>query len=135
MYTIIERSGVGSDVKILWLAANSDPSKFSEEGMREHAKIVDALREAGVPYSYPDPIMAYDGVDLSFATIISGPLGTASISALAGVAGAFLHARFGRKIRIKIGDIEAEASSIAEVEQLLEKALEVYDRHQSADEE
>lgn len=44
--------------------------------------------------------------------------GGALLTAIAG----WLKARFGRKISLRIGDIEAQASSIAEVELLLAKA-------------
>ena len=119
---------MSGDILVVWQAAYGDPSKFSDEGVSVHKKVVGALEEARLPYTYPNPVMAYDGVDLSFATIIAGPLGTASVSALAAVAGAFVQARLGRKVRIKIGDIEVEASSAAEVERLLGKAVDVRDR-------
>jgi len=41
---------------------------------------------------------------------------------LAGIIGAWLQARYGRKARLKIGDIEAEARTVEEVEKLLEHA-------------
>jgi hypothetical protein len=45
-----------------------------------------------------------------------------AIPGLTALAGAWLQARFGRKVRIKIGDIEAEASSLEEVRELLEQS-------------
>jgi len=44
---------------------------------------------------------------------------------LAAAGGAWLHAKYGRKIRLKIGDIEAEAQTVEEVEKLLAKAQEI----------
>jgi len=46
---------------------------------------------------------------------VLGPLASAAF-------GAWLHKRYGRKVRIKIGEIEAEAQSVAEIEQLLQQA-------------
>jgi hypothetical protein len=47
---------------------------------------------------------------------------------VATAAGAWLHARYGRKVRIKAGDIEAEAQTAEEVEKLLNKAFEIQKR-------
>lgn len=44
------------------------------------------------------------------------------------VLGAWLHARYGRKARVKIGDIEAEAQTVEEVKQLLNR-VEEFQRH------
>jgi hypothetical protein len=53
-------------------------------------------------------------------------------SPLAGVigaaVGAWLHARCGRKVRLKVGDIEAEAQSEKQVRKLLEQAEEFQKR-------
>jgi hypothetical protein len=50
----------------------------------------------------------------------------ATIATLAGsVLGAWLQGRLTKKIRIKVGDIEAEANNRQEVEYLLLKALEI----------
>jgi hypothetical protein len=44
------------------------------------------------------------------------------------VVGAWLHARYGRKVRLKIGDVEAEAQTIEEVQELLRRAEEFQQR-------
>lgn len=41
---------------------------------------------------------------------------------MAGLLGAWLQAKFGRKVRLKIGDVEVEGRSTKEVEDLLERA-------------
>jgi hypothetical protein len=55
-------------------------------------------------------------------------LGPPVITALAGYAAAWVQARNGRKVRIRIGEIEAEARTVAEIEKLLKKAAEFQDR-------
>ena len=45
-----------------------------------------------------------------------------AVTGLAGLIDAWRQARLGRKVRIKIGHIEVEASTLEEVEHLLEKA-------------
>ena len=52
-----------------------------------------------------------------------GPVVTAA-------AGAWLHAKYGRKVRLKIGDIEAEAQSVEEVEKLIARAQEIQQANQ-----
>jgi hypothetical protein len=52
-------------------------------------------------------------------------LGPAVIAAIAAVAGAWVHARYGRKVRLKVGDIEAEARTTEEIEALLRHAVEL----------
>ncbi len=49
---------------------------------------------------------------------------------LATALGAWLHARYGRKVRIKVGEIEAEAQTPEELEKLLEKAQEIRERNE-----
>lgn len=46
-------------------------------------------------------------------------VGVAPVAALCGV---WLQAKFGRKVRLKIGDVEAEGRSTKEIEELLESA-------------
>ena len=55
------------------------------------------------------------------------------IAPLAGAVGAWIQARYGRKARIKIGEIEAEARTIEEVEELLKIAAEFQDRDHGSD--
>jgi hypothetical protein len=44
--------------------------------------------------------------------------------------GAWLNARYGRKVRLEIGDIKAEASTVKEVEALLALAQDTQRRNQ-----
>jgi hypothetical protein len=46
----------------------------------------------------------------------------AAIGAIAALCGAWVQARYGRKVRLKIGDTEAEGRSVEEIETLLQKA-------------
>jgi len=73
------------------------------------------LRESGVPETLAAVVPPYLGdFMIKFAATAGPALGT--------LIGAWLHARYGRKVRLKIGDIEAEAQSLAEVEKLLQQA-------------
>ena len=43
--------------------------------------------------------------------------------------GAWLHAHYGRKVRLRVGDIEAEAQTREEVERLFDKGQEIQQRN------
>ena len=59
----------------------------------------------------------------AFAMVL--PYVTALATPLAAALGAWLKERYGRKVRLKVGDVEAEASTAEEVEKLLAKAQEL----------
>ncbi len=67
------------------------------------------------------PFMRGGGVIGSFFAAIGPALGTAL--------GAWLHARYGRKVRLKIGEIEAKAQTPEEVEKLIAQAHEIQQRN------
>jgi hypothetical protein len=46
----------------------------------------------------------------------------AIVAPLAALCGAWLQARYGRKVRLKIGDVEAEGRTLEEIEHLLRRA-------------
>jgi hypothetical protein len=45
-----------------------------------------------------------------------------AVAAVAGLCGAWVQARYGRKVRVKIGDVEAEGRSVDEIGGLLQQA-------------
>ena len=73
------------------------------------------LREAWTPVPFPAP---YVGDFITKLAAIVGPAFGMGV-------GAWLHARYGRRVRLKVGDIEAEAQTLEEVEKLLTHALEI----------
>jgi len=50
---------------------------------------------------------------------------------LGGVFGVWLQARSGRRVRLKVGEIEVEAQTVEEVERLLACAQEILQRNQA----
>lgn len=52
------------------------------------------------------------------------------ITGAAAIIGGWLQARYGRKVKFKIGDVEAEARTLEEVENLLAKAQEMQQRNE-----
>ncbi len=67
-----------------------------------------------------------DSFNVKLATVI-GPV---LVSSFVAVVGAWLHARYARKVRLKVGNIEAEAPTVKEVERLLDRAQDIQQRNQ-----
>jgi hypothetical protein len=61
-------------------------------------------------------------------------LGPPAITAVAGYAIAWVQARMGRKVRIRIGEFEAEARTLTEIKALLHQAAEFQDGLRTQDE-
>lgn len=92
------------------------------------------MREARVGYS--QRFMMFDAVDahgFALGEFAINTLGPPAISALAALAGAWLQARSGRKIRVKVGNVEAEGRTAEEVEAALRKAVEIKERLSSGE--
>jgi len=108
----------------LTLQRASDDPKANDPGFQEElAAVSAALRQSGVAYSQRG--VAFDavgalGYSLPEYLITLGP---PVIAAAAAICGAWVQARFGRKVKIKIGDVEAEGRSVEEIEDLLKRAV------------
>ncbi len=119
-----ERIEAGEFSLDLMRTAN-DPPENDPEFQNELSRFGAALRDAGIPYS--QTAVAFDAIDahgypLPEFIIAMKVLGPAAIAALATAAGAWIQARYGRKARLKIGDIEAEARTPEEIKGLLQLA-------------
>lgn len=108
------------------LTGSSEDSVISDPAYQQELRnFSSSLREVGIKFSQRS--MVFDS-----AQSVGFPLGEYLIS-FAGVAcpiigvaiGAWIQGRAGRKVKLKIGDIEIEASSQKEVEVLLKKALKI----------
>lgn len=121
----------GDELELHLIAAPEDGPSWEHEYQFELFYLNHRLDVGGVEYAFlvegpgcKGPVEAAAlGEWFIRLTAAAGPvIGT--------VVGAWLHARYGRKVRLKIGDIEAEAQSMAEVEQLLARAQEIQQRNQ-----
>jgi hypothetical protein len=107
----------------------ADDASFQAE-LREFGR---TLSQANVDHS--QLAIAFDSVESmgyplpEFVVGLQALATPAALSALSGALGAWLQARYGRKVRLKIGDIEAEGRSLAEVEKLLALAAKFKDAH------
>jgi hypothetical protein len=117
------------DIRLRLIAASDDRDEASFE---EILNTLVKLREFTSHLEYEDAngmvvgtfehgsLLCYDvGMTVIKVAQTLGSIG------LGGIAGAWLQAKNGRKVRLKVGDIEAEAQTAEEVERLLAKAQEI----------
>jgi hypothetical protein len=113
-----------NEVRIVLQRASDDPAVNAPEFQKELGGVSKSLHSANVKYTVRG--MTFDSVDaLGFqlpefvVTLAPGAIG-----AVAGICGAWVQARYGRKVRLKIGDVEAEGRSVDEIASLLKRAAD-----------
>jgi hypothetical protein len=116
-----------NEIEISLYRASDDPHIHEPAYQKELAVFSRVLRERGVKYSQRG--MAFDSAEaLGFPLgEYALPLATAVLGALGAACVAWLQGRAGRKVRLKIGDVEAEARTPKEVDALLKRAAEFRD--------
>jgi hypothetical protein len=107
----------------LTLVGAPDDAAFTGEGQGEAEKFDAALRRRRLQVT---AIAVGSGPGILTGQFLV-TLGPPAIAAIAAVAGAWVQARYGRKVRLKVGDIEAEARTTEEIETLLRRAAEFRD--------
>jgi len=101
--------------------ASGEAPAFSKEGQLAIRPVISALKEnkieADAPFMTLDSVDAVGGYTGEIAVLVQAisPL-------LTGILGAWLQSKAGRKVRLKVGDIEVEARTIEEADQLLQRA-------------
>ena len=111
-------------IKIVLKRSPEDLPQFSPEYQADMGKVFTALHNEGTKFEAT--AFAMDGVDaVGGATgeilALAKTLGPATIAAIA----AFLAGRNGRKVKIKVGEIEAEANSVKELNAVLERVEKI----------
>lgn len=121
------------ELRLILKRAPDDRPLVNREYQKELADFYKSLRAAGIQCSSQP--FAFDAADggggLSGEFTLMASAIASFVTGGAGVLGAWLHARYGRKVRLKIGEIEAEAQTVAEVEKLLKHAEEFQQRNQA----
>ena len=111
------------EVEIRLKRAADDPEVRDEVFQQELRDFARGLRLAGLRYS--QRAMAFDSAAMlgyPLAEFVVKELGPPAIAALATLVGTWIGGRNGRKVRLKVGDVEVEARTIEEVRSLLEQA-------------
>lgn len=108
---------------LILAAAPDDPAVADPEYQRGLSAVGEALREAGILSAQRR--VTFDAVGAAGYSVGQYIIALAPVAApVIGVAvGVWITARSGRKLRIKVGDIELEAHSSAEIEHLLAQAI------------
>jgi hypothetical protein len=122
------------ELTLTLVRALDDPPLKSLVYQAELLRFQDALAAGGVEASptiqlleawTPEPISTTYLGDFTIKLVATiGPVIGAAL-------GAFMQARWGRKVRLKIGDIEAEAQTLEQVEHLLNLAEDFRQRNKA----
>lgn len=119
------------ELRLRLIAAPDDPALSSPEYQKELRDFYQALESEGVeasPIRYAhDAVGGGGGLTREFTLIVTtlAPI----VAAAAAVAGAWLHAKYGRKLRVKFGDIEGEAPRLEELEKAVRLVEECQQRN------
>jgi hypothetical protein len=117
-------SAANIQIEIRLIRAPDDPQINAPAYQNELSAFSSVLRERGITYSQRGMVFdsaAGGGFPLGQYII---PIATGVVGAISAACVAWLNARSRRKVRIKIGDVEAEASTIKEVDALLKRAAD-----------
>ena len=117
-------------VRIFLIPASDDAPLRSAEYQEQLSTFHDALATGGLEPSSKQQLNESFGAATVYLGEFGVVLGKSLATILPAAIGAWLHAKYGRKVRLKIDDIEVEAQTVEEVEQLLARAEEIQQRNQ-----
>ena len=119
------------ELRLSLIPAPEDPTVYNANYQKELREFKQSLQGQGLLVDFGRQLLgSWEGGFFLLGDFLVkfleklGPLG------LAGIAGAWIQAKNGRKVRLKVGDLEAEAQSVEEVERLLVRAQEIQQRNQ-----
>lgn len=130
-----ERRKREGEVELCLERAADDPQPNDTQFQQELSAFSASLHAAG--HRLPQRAIAFDAVDgggyplPEFVITLQTVLQPAVIASISGLCGAWLQAHYGRKVRLKIGDIEAEGRSEKEVAALLQRAAAFQDERRA----
>jgi hypothetical protein len=108
----------------------ADAPEFSDKHQQGVKSVSDALEREGVYVTAYFDMKASAGMSAGLSGLL-GIVLPAAMPVVGTIVGAWLTTRNGRKVRVKVGDIEVEAGTPEEVERLLEQALKIKERTDS----
>src|SRR4051794_21428092 len=109
------------DLTLTLVPAADDPEFLSPSGQRLLNDFYLSLHQQHIEVAYEAELREGGGATGWYLGEFFINLAAATGPVIGAAIGAWLQARYGRKVRVKIGDIEAEAHSAEEVEKLLAK--------------
>jgi hypothetical protein len=104
-------------VELTLLPAPGDPRRVCYEIQAKLVEIQENLRKRGVGVT---TVIAHPTGDTNMGQFVI-TLGPPAITAIAAVARAWVQTRFGRRMRFKFDDVEAEVRTVQEIDGLLKR--------------
>jgi hypothetical protein len=110
---------------VLELCPSADePPVHAPEARVELDTVSRALRSTGATFSQlMVSLHATNAFDYPSASFLITTLAKPALEAVGVIVAAWIHARTGRKVRLQVGDIEIEARTPEEIDQLLKSAV------------
>lgn len=112
------------DLQLMFIPAADDPDYREPSYQHDLHRIEQALKAQGFEVQTRVDLQKSD-IGGSWLTGEFFVHLSALVTPLGAFFGCWITAKFGRKIRFKVGDIEIEAATVKQVEQLLERAKEI----------
>ncbi|GAB4072246.1 hypothetical protein KHC28_01280 [Ancylobacter sonchi] len=109
-------------IRIELRGSTDDGHPNNDNFQNELAALSQALAAAQVPHSQIAISLHSQGAMEFLSPELFVTAAQVGVPALAAILGAWVQARWGRRVRLKIGDLEVEAGTMEEVEQLLRLA-------------
>jgi hypothetical protein len=120
LYQLRDKVGSPDEISFILKRSPEDEPQFSREYQADMGKVFTAFHNEGIKIKKTfftldavDAVGGATGEFLAFAKI----LGPATVAAV----GVWLAGRNGRKVKIKVGEIEAEANSVEQLDEVLER--------------
>lgn len=111
-------------IKIVLKRSPEDGPQFGREHQADISKVFSAFHDDGIKIQATafamDAVDAVGGATGEFLALAK-ILGPAAIAGLSG----WLAGRNGRKVKIKVGDVEAEANSVKELDEVLKRVEKI----------
>jgi len=111
------------ELSVILVPSPDDPPKPSKEYQAELSAFAQSMRSQGIDFSSRAVMMesaSGGGFTLGEFLVVVKTISPV----LTALVGAWLHAKFGRKVKLKYKDIQVEAATVEDVERLIKLVLE-----------
>jgi hypothetical protein len=110
-----------AELSVIMVPAPNDPPKPSKEYQADLGVFTHGMRAEGIEYRSRDYLVedTSGGFKLGEFLVVAKTIAPV----FTGLVGAWLHAKYGRKVKLKYKDLEVEATTVEEVERLVKPIL------------
>jgi hypothetical protein len=113
------------EVHLTMIAALDDPDQRSSGYQRQLTQFADSLTSNGMDFSAARSLRMTEAAPVVYGGAFTVQVLPALVPVVCTLLGAWLRGRYDRRVRLKVGDIEAEAQTVEDVEKLLRRAQEL----------